>query len=132
MRVSVVIDDNFVAIDGRGFVVDCSMLDRELHAIQWYDDFGEIEFRSRWIKEEKRWDRRPNLHFDNFDEYAGLVHAWITEREADDRAKAERKRADEEFEQIRAETEARMIEAQQQFELLQSQVPPPQLEPPVK
>jgi hypothetical protein len=106
MRVSVAIEDNVVAVDGRGFRVDCSGLDREIHAIQWYDTYGEIEYRSRWLPKEKRWDRKPNEHFDDFfSQFSTLVQSWEQARVEDDKAVAMRKAEDEEFERIKNDTD---------------------------
>jgi hypothetical protein len=44
MRLTIVPEDGFVSIDGKGFTnLDLSFLDTSIHAIQWYGAEGEIE-----------------------------------------------------------------------------------------
>lgn len=46
MRVTVVPEDSFVSVDNHGVGgVDCSGLDANIHAIQWYETTGEIEWK---------------------------------------------------------------------------------------
>jgi hypothetical protein len=48
MRLTIVADDNAVGIDGKFFSpLDLSRLDPSIHAVQWYGDYGEVEFRPR-------------------------------------------------------------------------------------
>ena len=84
MRVSIVTEDGIVAVDGQGFRVNCDWLDRDIHAIQWYDNFGEIEYRSRYLAKERRWDRKPNQHFTDFKPYQHLVDTWRTVKQIHD------------------------------------------------
>jgi len=45
MRMTVIKNDGFVAIDGQGFGnLDLSFLPSNIRAFQWYETFGEIEF----------------------------------------------------------------------------------------
>ena len=45
MRLTVVPSDKVVIKDGKEYTVsDLSYLDSNIHAIQWYDDKGEIEY----------------------------------------------------------------------------------------
>ncbi len=43
MRVTIIRNDNMVYVDGNPRVVDCSSLAPEVHAVQWYDTWGELE-----------------------------------------------------------------------------------------
>jgi hypothetical protein len=43
MRVTIIKDDNMVYVDGLALPVDCSSLPARFHALQWYEDHGEIE-----------------------------------------------------------------------------------------
>ena len=45
MRLTIIRDDNTVIIDGQVAKVDCSGMLANYHAVQWYDDHGEIETR---------------------------------------------------------------------------------------
>ena len=70
MRVIIVPDDGVVLIDGKGRVVDCSSVDRTIHAVQWYDDHGEIEY--------KTFDgvRAPNLAITDLSLFQIVIDAW--------------------------------------------------------
>jgi hypothetical protein len=134
MRVSVVIDDNMVAVGGVGFHVDCSWIDQAIHAIQWYDTHGEIEYRSTYLPSEGRWDRRPNLQFNDFSPYERLIPEW-NERKAEFDAQVQAEKArDAEFEQVKLETERRNQEFAKQLEaarnnpnqIIGTLVPPPE------
>lgn len=44
MRVIIVPADGMVSIDGKDYYdIDLSFIDSNVHAIQWYDTFGEVE-----------------------------------------------------------------------------------------
>jgi hypothetical protein len=46
MRITIVTADGFVAIDGNGVDgIDLSFIPNEVHALQWYGDVGEIEYK---------------------------------------------------------------------------------------
>jgi hypothetical protein len=44
MRLTIIRDTNSVIVDGEGYTIDCSMLPRDLHAVQWYGMAGEVEY----------------------------------------------------------------------------------------
>jgi hypothetical protein len=45
MRVVIIPEDGFVAVDGKGYSdLDLSFIPYEVHALQWYDTDGEIEY----------------------------------------------------------------------------------------
>jgi hypothetical protein len=44
MRITIIPNDGFVSIDGEGYSdLDLSFMDDNIHALQWYDNEGEIE-----------------------------------------------------------------------------------------
>jgi hypothetical protein len=46
MRVSIQAADNIIIIDGKILTVNCSTLrSRNISAVQWYDELGEVEFK---------------------------------------------------------------------------------------
>lgn len=46
MRVTIIPDDGFVSVDGLGFVaLDLSFMPSEIHAVQWYHNEGDVEYR---------------------------------------------------------------------------------------
>jgi hypothetical protein len=46
MRLTIISDDKSVIKDGVYKVIDPLNIDPTIHAVQWYDTWGEIEFRS--------------------------------------------------------------------------------------
>ena len=69
MRVTIVNDDQMVSVDGEGVNFELNLPD-EIHAIQWYEDHGEVEYR----------DSRPNLEIDSLADYQGLIDAHATKK----------------------------------------------------
>jgi hypothetical protein len=48
MRVTIIPEDGFVSVDGEGYSgLDLSFIPYEVHALQWYDDEGEIEYQDQ-------------------------------------------------------------------------------------
>lgn len=90
MRVSVIRDENTVNVDGVKVSVDCSKLDAEIHAVQWYGGRGEIEFAPHFSDE--GWTKRPNQVFTSMEPYQYLVDAHSVEAA---RLEAERQQAEE-------------------------------------
>lgn len=46
MRLIIVPKDGFVSVDGEGYMnLDLSSLDSDIHAVQWYETEGEIEWK---------------------------------------------------------------------------------------
>ena len=69
MKVSIVVDDNMVVIDGKPHVVDCSSL-AGLHAVQWDGSSGYIEHSP--VKGEKE----LNVEITSILPYQALIDAW--------------------------------------------------------
>jgi hypothetical protein len=84
MRVTIVVDDNIVLVDGKPAHVDLSPLiaDR-IHAVQWYDSKGEVEFRAD--DDDPLGDRQPNERISDFTPFNRYVEKWKVQREADER-----------------------------------------------
>jgi hypothetical protein len=71
MRATIVVDDGIVVIDGKPLRVDCSPLaDQDIHAVQWYDNEGEVEFKGTWKA------RKPNRFISDFSPYQQYVDLW--------------------------------------------------------
>ena len=67
MRLTVVPSDKIIIKDGKEYkVTDLSYLDSNIHAIQWYDDKGEIEYV----------DGTPNLEITDIAPYNQCVTDW--------------------------------------------------------
>lgn len=91
MRATIVVDDNIVLVSGAAQRVDCSALIADnIHAIQWYDTFGEVEYRTTFVdapvldpetneptgETVKRPHREPNLPITDFTPYQQYVDQW--------------------------------------------------------
>lgn len=49
MKLTIVADDGAVGIDGIFFSnLDLSSLDPSIHAVQWYGEYGEIEYKTKF------------------------------------------------------------------------------------
>ena len=74
MRLTLIRTDGFIAIDGVGYNVDLSSVDHRIHAVQWYDDQGEIEYadsRGRIIE---------NAGITSLDEFQYVISLWHQKR----------------------------------------------------
>lgn len=72
MRITIIVADSFCSIDGVGyFGLDMSSLPANVHAMQWYDVEGWIEFdiAADGIKP-------PNQHITDLTEFQGVIAAW--------------------------------------------------------
>lgn len=67
MRISIVIPDNVVVIDGVARQVDCSGVEPDLHAVQWYGKHGEVEYAGA---------KRRNVIITDLEPYASLITQW--------------------------------------------------------
>jgi hypothetical protein len=80
MRVTIVVDDDLVLVDGKPAKVDLSPLVADnIHAVQWYGDKGEVEFRS-----DPMGDRGPNDRIKDIEYFQRYIDAWRVQREADE------------------------------------------------
>ena len=49
MRLTIVADDQCVGVEGEYFSpIDLSHLDPTIHAVQWYGEYGEVEYKTRF------------------------------------------------------------------------------------
>ena len=46
MRVTIIPEDGFVSEDSKGYSGLTFEIDPAIHAVQWYDTFGEVEYKS--------------------------------------------------------------------------------------
>ena len=71
MRAIIIPEKGRVVIDGESYDdIDLSSLDPSIHAVQWYDTYGEVEIkdaRGRMIE---------NREITSFDEFAFIIPLW--------------------------------------------------------
>lgn len=67
-RLTIIKDDNSVGIDGKFYTIDCSSLPANFHALQWYDNVGEIE----WLGNPKP----RNTPVNSLTEYQKFIDEW--------------------------------------------------------
>lgn len=104
MRLTIIPEDTLISVDGRGyFDFDMSWIPTfngvPVHAVQWHDDHGEIELKSR----------DPNIEITDLGVFNEAYRLW---KEKDDYVK-------EQFlieEQTRLEKEKKLLEQQKERE----------------
>lgn len=77
MRVTIIPEDGFVSVDGEGYHdLDLSFMLSDIHAVQWYDTEGEVEYkdnRGRATRNETITDLTP---------YQPALDAWQVAKDA--------------------------------------------------
>ncbi len=83
MRLTIIVDDNLVMIGGKPHTVDCSSL-VGVHAVQWYDTFGEIEYKSTFgtTLPGPMYTKPPNVLINDISPYQNFIDAWQVAEEA--------------------------------------------------
>jgi hypothetical protein len=79
MRVVIIKDDNAVNVDGVRRTVDLGDLPADFHAMQWYDTWGEIEYRMVNCEHCGGRNKKPNLVTGDLSPYQKYVDAWHVE-----------------------------------------------------
>ena len=89
MRLTVIYDDKFISVDGKGlqFTDNWPFEETHIHAIQWHDENGELELRTR----------EPNIELTDVSEVQKYADFFVSEYE---KLKAEEARAAEEKEKL--------------------------------
>jgi hypothetical protein len=87
MRITIIPVDKFISIDGIGILdiqQDLSWIPSDVHAVQWYDDHGEIEYK----------DKRPNAKITSLGVYEQAIidHENETKRIKEETERKERER----------------------------------------
>jgi hypothetical protein len=77
MKISIIPSDKTVVVDGRGFKIsDVSFIDPSIHAIQWKDTKGHIEF-----VEDENGLKPLNQSIDDFSPYQPAFDQWQVEKD---------------------------------------------------
>lgn len=75
MRLTIISDDGAVGVDGEFFSeLDLSALDPAIHAIQWYGEHGEVEFKTRF--ENGVFVKPENQVITDVSPYQFAIDAW--------------------------------------------------------
>lgn len=83
MRMTILADDNSVAIDGEGYGnLNLSFLDPTIHAVQWYDTHGEVEH-----KDPATGKMTANREIQNIDEFQQAITVWQAAKDAAEAAR---------------------------------------------
>lgn len=102
MKLTVVKGDNTVYVDGKPLSVDCGDLPDFLHAIQWDEDKGHLEFEA-----DASGTKMPNITFNDLTPYKFLVDRWHQRRDSmlreEQEAETMTKQQDEELRRQREE-----------------------------
>lgn len=72
MRFTYIKDDKIVGINGEFLTIDNSFFNQEIHAIQWYDTWGEIEYSDV---------KRVNERFEDISYIQPLIDLWNIEEQ---------------------------------------------------
>ena len=76
MRVTIIVDDNVVLVQGHPNTVDCSaLMTQNIHAVQWYDSWGEVEY----AVDLASGNRPPNARISDFSPFQSFLDAWGNE-----------------------------------------------------
>lgn len=83
MRLSIIADDGAVGVDGEFFSeLDLSALDPNIHAVQWYGEYGEVEFKTRF--EDGKLFHPGNQYITDVSSYQFAFDAWEAAKNARD------------------------------------------------
>lgn len=87
MRLVIIADDARVGIDALNYDgLDMSQLDPSIHAIQWYGEYGEVEFKTKF--ENGQIVKPQNQIITDVTPYQWAIDAWNVAKAADDAAVA--------------------------------------------
>ena len=69
-RITIIVNDKTVSIDGLAKVLPNLVIDSDIHAVQWYENYGEIEFVSTR-------DGKPhNEIFEDISRFQDIIDMW--------------------------------------------------------
>lgn len=75
MRLTIIPSDGTVIVDGVGFNgLDLSFMPANVHAVQWYDTYGDVEIKNGFGK------MVENIEITSIEPYQQAVTAWQTKK----------------------------------------------------
>ena len=87
MRLSIIADDKTVCIDGVCYGgLDLNLLPTNIHAVQWHETFGEVEFKS--VFENNQIIKLQNEVITDIAPFMFVEPLWRTAKEAHEEEKA--------------------------------------------
>ena len=88
MKLTIIADDLRVCIDSLSYDgLDMSQLDPSIHAVQWYGEYGEVEFKTKF--ENGQIVKPQNQIITDAAPYQWAVDAWNVAKAAEEAAAAE-------------------------------------------
>jgi hypothetical protein len=87
MRLTVIYDDKFIKIDGKGmfFADNWPFEETDIHAVQWYDDHGELEYKTAIPNKELTKKSQIKKYLDFFNEEYAKWEAEQTKIEEEEK-----------------------------------------------
>lgn len=76
MRFTIIPDDKFVSINGIGYLGLQFTIDNDIHAVQWYETFGEVEYKT--IISGDVMTKPDNQMFSDYDQFEKVLDVWKT------------------------------------------------------
>ncbi len=75
MRVTIITTDQYCAVDGEGYYgVDMSSVPLDQYAVQWYETWGEVEYRT------VDGYKPPNTRIDSIEPYQPVLDSWAVKK----------------------------------------------------
>ena len=88
MRLTIVADDQCVGVEGEYFSsLDLTQIDPTIHAVQWYGEYGEVEYKTRF--ENGAIVKPANVLITDVTPFQFAVDAWNATKVAAEQALAE-------------------------------------------
>ena len=83
MKLTIIAEDKLISIDGVNFSgLDLSALDQSIHAVQWYGEYGEIEYKSRL--ENNQIVKPQNQSINELSQFQWAIDAWNAAKQEHD------------------------------------------------
>lgn len=80
MNITIVADDKTVGINGEFYVdLDLSGLPLDIHAVQWYGSFGEVEYKTQFLN--GVFVKPMNKPITDFSDFAFIFPIWNNAKE---------------------------------------------------
>jgi hypothetical protein len=75
MRLTIIADDKTVGVDGKFYLdIDLTELDATIHAVQWYGEYGEVEYKTQF--QNGAIVKPANLLFTDITPYQFAIDGW--------------------------------------------------------